>query len=65
MVGQGSAEHGADRGQTGVAGLGVIAPLLLDVVEEAGDIGRGDGVEVQCVGRDLEALVKFVESTRP
>src|SRR6476659_6948844 len=32
MVGQGPAEHGADRGESGVAGSAAVATLLFEVV---------------------------------
>src|SRR6201984_22250 len=61
MIGQGPAEHGADRGESGVAGSGVVATSLFEVVEEPGDVRCGDDVEVgggggnpECGGQVLE-----------
>src|SRR5204863_5878622 len=47
MVGQGPGEHGTDRGQPGVAGPGAVATLVFGVVEEPGDVRRGDGVDFE------------------
>lgn len=58
-------EHGAGRGQTSVSGLRVVAPLVFEVVEKAGDVGRGDGAEIERFRGNVERGGQVLQQHSP
>src|SRR6478735_3779815 len=69
MVGQGPAEHGADRGESGVAGSAAVATLLFEVVVTTTLGIPADGSRVSCAllseGRMARCRASTTRTPRP
>ena len=54
VVGTGRTENGSDFDQSGVAGLDVVAAVVLEVVEESSCVRDGEGIEIDPVCGNTE-----------